>query len=550
MGNLDATDDAQVASIKDDNRPFLHKHGAADIRELQGNAHFYETVSAAPLNPWSRTSIQLYLILLIAALNATASGFDGSIFSSINAMPQYQKYFHHSELGSATGIIFMIYTIGNMIGSLFTGPICDRFGRRAGMMTGSVLIMVGAAVQTAAQSDAYLLGGRFVLGFGVSIGTSSAPTYALELAPPQWRARVVGYYNSFFYTGAILATGVAYAAIKSPGETAFRLPLGLQLIPPLFIFFGALVIPESPRWLTMWGKKEQAAAILAKYHGGGDMNHPMVQLELREFEAGIELQKTSSVWNYWPLVSSPNARWRFTMMAFMSVFAQLSGNSVLTYYLPSMYKLLGVKTPQRKLLLTFANTIVSGAGAVAGSALNDTIGRRTKLWVGSIVLAGLFGGVTGFSSYFEGGKTDVSSTITSSGIAFIFLFGCAYSFIYTPLTATYCAEVLSTPMRAKGMGIHVILSNCANLYNTYVTAVALEAIDFRYYFVFVGLNIIYAALWYFLGVETRGRTLEEMEEVFNAKFPPRAALQKAVMVKQRDGHLADVGAAAGDEERV
>ncbi|OAA71679.1 hexose transport-related protein [Akanthomyces lecanii RCEF 1005] len=548
----DAQPELHHVSTAQDDRPasFDKKDNGADIREMQGNANFYETVSAAPLNPWSKTSIQLYFILLVAALNATASGFDGSIFSSINAMPQYQKYFHHTELGSATGIIFMIYTIGNMIGSLFTGPICDRFGRRVGMMTGAVLIMVGAAVQTAAQSDAYLLGGRFVLGFGVSIGTSSAPTYALEIAPPQWRARVVGYYNTFFYTGAILATGVAYASIKSPGETAFRLPLGLQLIPPMFIFVGALFVPESPRWLTMWGKKEKAAAILAKYHGGGDMNHPVVQLELREFEAGIELQKSSSVWNYLGLLNSHNARWRFTMMAFMSVFAQLSGNSVLTYYLPSMYKLLGVKTPERKLLLTFANTIVSGAGAVAGSALNDAVGRRTKLWVGSIVLAGLFGGVTGFSSYFEGGKTDVSSTITNGGIAFIFLFGCAYSFIYTPLTATYCAEVLSTPMRAKGMGIHVILSNCANLYNTYVTAVALEAIDFRYYFVFVGLNIIYSAIWYFLGVETRGRTLEEMEEVFNANFPPRAALQKAVMVKQKDGHLADVSAVAGDVERA
>lgn len=90
----------------------------------------------------------------------------------------------------------MIYTIGNMIGSLFTGPISDTFGRRAGMMVGSCLILVGAAVQTAAQSEAYLLGGRFVLGFGVSIGTSCAPTYALEIAPPQWRARVVGYYNT------------------------------------------------------------------------------------------------------------------------------------------------------------------------------------------------------------------------------------------------------------------------------------------------------------------------------------------------------------------
>jgi len=92
--------------------------------------------------------------------------------------------------------IFMIYTIGNMIGSLFTGPICDFFGRRAGMMTGSVLIMGGAIVLTAAKTDAYLLGGRFLLGFGISIGTSSAPTNALELAPPQWRARVVGYYNT------------------------------------------------------------------------------------------------------------------------------------------------------------------------------------------------------------------------------------------------------------------------------------------------------------------------------------------------------------------
>ncbi|KAK9443237.1 Lactose permease [Metarhizium brunneum] len=516
--------------------PAMEK-GDREITQIQGDAHFYETVTAAPLNPWSKTSLQLYMILLVAALNATASGFDGSIFSSINAMDQYKAYFHHTELGSATGIIFMIYTIGNMVGSLFTGPICDHFGRRAGMMTGSVLIMIGAAVQTAAQNDSYLLGGRFVLGFGVSIGTSSAPTYALELAPPQWRARVVGYYNTFFYTGSILATGVAYASAKNDSELAFRLPLGLQLIPPAFIFIGACLVPESPRWLTMKGKKEMAASILAKYHGGGDMEHPMVKLEIREFEQNIELQKASSVWNYWALVDTHNARWRFAMMAFMSIFAQMAGNSVLTYYLPSMYKLLGIQTTEKRLLLTFMNSIVSCAGAVAGSATNDRIGRRTKLWVGSIVLAGLFGGVTGFSSHFEDKTKTVSSALSNGGVAFIFLFGCAYSFVYTPLTATYCAEVLATPTRAKGMGIHVILSNCANLYNTYVTAIALDSIDWRYYLIFVGLNLLYSVIWFVFGVETRGRTLEEMDDVFNAKFPPRAALQKAVMVRQGDGHL-------------
>ncbi|KAH8896870.1 putative hexose transport-related protein [Thozetella sp. PMI_491] len=513
-----------------------------NVKEVQGDQQFHQSVTAAPLDPWSKTSIQLYFILLVAALNATASGFDGSIFGSINAMSQYQTYFHHTELGSSTGIIFMVYTIGNMIGSLFTGPICDYFGRRAGMLTGSVIIMVGAIVQTAAQSDAYLLGGRFILGFGVSIGTSSAPTYALELAPPQWRARVVGYYNTFFYSGSILATGVVYGSAKSNTEAAFRLPLGLQLIPPFFIMIGVLLIPESPRWLTMWGKKDQAAAILAKYHGGGDPNHPVVQLELREFEESIELQKSSSIFNFWPLIDGHNARWRFLCMVFMSLFAQLSGNSVLTYYLPSMYTILGITSQEQRLLLTFMNSIVSCFGAICGSATNDRIGRRTKLWVGSIILAGMFAGVTGFSSHFEG-KTAAngpSSTLSNAGVAFIFLFGCVYSFVYTPLTATYCAEVLSNPMRAKGMGIHVIISNTANLYNTYVTAVALEAIDWRYYLVFVCLNLVYAVVWYFFGVETRGRTLEELNEVFDAKWPPKAALSKAIMVQDQQGHLAGI----------
>lgn len=92
------------------------------------------------------------------------------------------------------------------------------------------------------------------------------------------------------------------------------------------------------------------------------------------------------------------------------------------------------------------------------------------------------------------------------------------------------------------------MSNCANLYNTYVTAVALEAINWRYYLIFVGLNLIYAFIWWFLGVETRGRTLEELDEVFNAKFPPRAALQKHVMVKRQDGHLA--GLSDNSDDRV
>ena len=108
------------------------------------------------------------------------------------------------------------------------------------------------------------------------------------------------------------------------------------------------------------------------------------------------------------------------MNAFMSFFAQMAGNSVLTYYLPSMYTRLGVDSTERRLLLTFANSIVSCAGALAGSATNDWIGRRTKLWIGSIVLACLFGAVTGFSSQFEPGMKP-NRALSNGGVAMVSL---------------------------------------------------------------------------------------------------------------------------------
>ena len=87
----------------------------------------------------------------------------------------------------STGIIFSIYTIGQMAGSLFAGPICDRFGRRAGMFVGCLIIMAGSAVISTSLDRPQFIAGRFVLGMGIAIATIGAPTYTVEVAPPQWR---------------------------------------------------------------------------------------------------------------------------------------------------------------------------------------------------------------------------------------------------------------------------------------------------------------------------------------------------------------------------
>ncbi|KAH7100482.1 general substrate transporter [Auriculariales sp. MPI-PUGE-AT-0066] len=520
-------------------------HGSVDksggvVTETQANAEYLNAIASAPLDAWSRSSIALYGFVIVCALNATMSGYDGAIFSTINAMPAYKSFFNMTETGASTGIIFAIYPIGQMVGAFFAGLIADWLGRRAGLFAGAAFVMFGTIWTTSAQSLAYIFAGRFFLGFGISISTAAAPTLAVELSPPQWRGVIVGYYNSFFYTGSVLAAGVTYACNKNGTEFAWRFPLGLQMLAPLIIVLCSLFIPESPRWLMLNGKKEKAVEFLTKYHGGGDPNHPLVLLEIREIEESVADKSPLPWWDYRPLFNSHEARWRMAMNLFMGLSAQMSGNSVLTYFLPTMYSNLGIKSTDRRLLLTMANNIVGATGAVAGSWTNDRVGRRTKLWIGSLVLCLLLSAVTGFSSMFNNPKSPVSSAYSNAGVAFIFLFGCAYAFVYTPLTATYSVEVQDNVTRAKAYGVKIVFNGAYNFFNTYVTSIALKEISFYYYIIFIGLDAIYTAIWFFFGVETLGRTLEELQEVFQDPFPPAAALRKRTVVQKADGHVEEV----------
>ena len=94
--------------------------------------------------------------------------------------------------------VFLIYIIGQFAGAPFAGPASDHLGRRAGMAIGCTIILIGASVITAAQNRAMFLGGRFVLGFGIAISTTAAPTWVAEIAPAHWRGRLGAAYNSAY----------------------------------------------------------------------------------------------------------------------------------------------------------------------------------------------------------------------------------------------------------------------------------------------------------------------------------------------------------------
>ncbi|KAJ7591651.1 general substrate transporter [Mycena floridula] len=511
------------------------------------NADLALALATGPqLNPTSVASIKLFLILLVAFMGSMSNGFDGQVMSAVNGMTQYLDYFGISGadsgggIGSVTALIFAIYSIGSIVGVCIAGPITDRFGRRGGMFTGSLIIIVGAVVITAAKTQKYLLAGRFVLGFGVAISTTAAPSYVVEMSPPQWRGRLTGLYNTFYYTGSILCTGITIATGRINTTRSFRAPLAIQIVPAGIMAIFVWFLPESPRWLTAVGRTAEARAILAKYHGNGDENAPLVRLQLKEFEEAIKLDASDKRWwDYSELVNTRNARYRTFMMLLMGFFGQWSGNG-LGYFLTILFAAAGAKTQNRRLVLNFVNTLVSAAGALIGTSLTDHVGRRTMWFWGTLTLPGLLAVVTGCTAKF-GTEGNNNITGANTAIAFIFLFGFFYSLAYTPLQALYPVECLDYNTRAKGMAMYALAVSCASFLNTYAGPIALQKITWKvlqYYIVYIVWDLFEAVVIWFCAVETKGRTLEELEEIFESAHPVRTSLQKhKVAVVEKAGKV-------------
>ncbi|PQE28613.1 MFS lactose permease protein [Rutstroemia sp. NJR-2017a WRK4] len=148
------------------------------VKNVQNVALADATAKQKP-SLWTRRMFQLYLILLLATLNAAVNGYDGSVMSSINSYVQYREYFGFSltEGTPGTGIVYAMFTIGNLVGAAGAGPAGDWKGRRWGMFLGAAIIIVGAVVQATSTSLAAFMIGRFMLGVGAAMGPSSALPY-------------------------------------------------------------------------------------------------------------------------------------------------------------------------------------------------------------------------------------------------------------------------------------------------------------------------------------------------------------------------------------
>ena len=433
--------------------------------------------------------------------------------------------------GSSTGIVFAMYNIGSVAAVFFTGPINDLFGRRWGMFTGAVLVIIGTCIQAPSTNHQQFLGGRFVLGFGVSFCCVSAPCYVSEMAHPRWRGTLTGLYNCTWYIGSIVASWVVYGCSYIDSSESWRIPIWIQMVSSGVVASLVLFLPESPRWLVAHDRHDDAIKVLQTYHGECRIDHPMVRLEMREMasqvarEADDKQKSTARTWyDYHELWNTHSARRRLVCVLGMACFGQISGNSLSSYYFVAMMQSAGITGEHKVLALNALNSVLSFLGSLVGARLTDVVGRRPLLLCSIVTCSCFFAVITG-TSKMATDNPDAHAAATAT-IAFIFLFGIVFSVGWTPLQSMYIAETLPTATRAKGTAVGNLASSASSTVLQYSSGPAFDKIGYYFYLVFVFWDLFEAGIIYFYWPETKDRTLEELDEVFAAPNPVKKSLAK------------------------
>ncbi|CAL1700009.1 unnamed protein product [Somion occarium] len=439
--------------------------------------------------------------------------FDSSMMNGLQAVGTWQEFFNHPR-STILGLLSALYSLGSICSLPFVPFVTDRLGRRWAIIVGSIIMMIGAVLQTASQDFAMFVIARFLLGFGIPFAIVAASSMIGELSYPKERARIGSLFNSSWFIGAIVAAGVTLGTFAMPTNWGWRIPSILQICPSLLQIIFIWSLPESPRWLVAKGRGEEAYAILVKYHAEGDIDSPFVKAEYAEIEKTLELERESSNTTWKELLKTPGMRKRVLICSFLGLATQWSGNGLTSYFLSPILENVGIHDNREKNLINLAMTCWGFVNATALALTVSKMSRRVAYLACTISLTFIFTGWTIASARYAINGDQASSRAV---IAFIFLYSPAYNMAFNALTYTFLVELFPYHVRAKGIAIFQWWGRAAGFFNQFVNPIGINNAGWKYYISYCIFLLFEVFFVYFLFPETSHRSLEELAFLFEGE---------------------------------
>lgn len=448
--------------------------------------------------PRTRLTRMAVLVIAFAGLGGFLYGFDIGVISGALAFMEKEIGFSHTD----TGLVVAAVLYGGAVATFFSGSMADRRGRRWSINVSAVVYIVGTLIVMAAGNFAMILGGRLIEGLGVGIITIVVPLYLAETLPARLRGRGIALFQLCLTFGIVIGYVVNYT-LKVSGD--WRAMFAVSLAPAVvFLAGGLFVLPRSPRWLYVHGHEDEARSVLGRTQG-----IESVDTSLAEIKAVVAEERARGRGS-WRQLLRPGYRRAFLIALGVGIFTQLTGINVLLQFAAPLLSTSGLHVA---ILGSIGIGVVNFIVTAIALSLVDKVGRKPLLIVGTagIVLSMAFVGVV--QTFLP--ASSASGYATLAGLMAFVVF-----YAVGPGVVVWLAisEVMPLAIRAKGMSVALCANSLTsallgNIFMWVVAGVGYSGL----FFMFAAFTVVYLLIAVFPLPETRGRSLEDIEQELFAR---------------------------------
>ena len=426
------------------------------------------------------------------AFTATLAALAGLMFGlDVGVIGGAQQFIQHEFKldNDAIGWIVSSMALGATVGAALAGWLSATMGRKRTLIASAGLFVLGALFCGFAWTADVLALARIVLGLAIGIAAFTAPLYLAEIAPEDKRGAMISTYQLMITIGIFVAflSDTAFSYIES-----WRWMLGIIAVPGALFLIGVLGLPESPRWLVLRGRHDDASAVLLKLRGDDAVARREVadiEAQLRTPQHGLRL-----------FLQNRNFRRSVGLGIALQIAQQLTGINVVMYYAPKIFENMGYSTATQ-MWFTAIVGVTNMLATFVAIGLVDRWGRKPILYTGCTMMA--FGlGLTG--AYMN------TEPLVAVAMTLVFVVGFAMS--AGPLVWTLCSEIQPLKGRDFGIGVSTVTNWLATFVVTGTFPILFSQIGrANTFWLYAAFNAAFLLFTWVLVPETKGITLEQIE---------------------------------------
>ncbi|WP_326661182.1 sugar porter family MFS transporter [Streptomyces canus] len=451
-------------------------------------------------------SRRLRVITIIATFGGLLFGYDTGV---INGALPYMT----DDLGLTAvteGMVTSSLLLGAALGAVIGGRLSDARGRRRTILALAVLFFVGALACTLAPTTAVMVVARFVLGLAVGGASVTVPVYLAEVSPAERRGALVTRNELMIVSGQLLAFTSNAIIARAGGESGgvWRWMLVIATVPAVVLWFGMLVMPESPRWLASRTRFNEALEVLKQVR-----SRQRAEAELAEVSALAVKEEEQRLGGWQDMKSTPWIRKLMFVGFGIAIVQQITGVNTIMYYGTQILTDAGFAADSA-LTANIANGVISVLATFVGIWLLGRVPRRPMLMTGqtgttaALLLIGVFSLVLPSGD----GRAYAVLAMTVTFLAF-------QQGAISPVTWLMLSEIFPMRMRGFGMGVAAVVLWLTNFVIGLVFPSLVSGIGIsNTFFLFVVAGVFSIAFVKRCVPETKGRTLETLEAELRARF--------------------------------